>query len=175
MASIFRVTLVSCSAYSSTLKMETICSSETSVDFQRVTRRYIPEDKTLHNHRCENLKSYFHLSVLLHPPFYFSVLLSCHPASLFTQVLLVITFASDKHFGLVAVGRSSLEGNTAVSRKEVASGAVIPTMHGTSLHSFCILAVHDGFRPLVSVLTLPGDGLRAPVCPLLPGIHETCP
>jgi hypothetical protein len=38
-------TLVSCSAYSSTLKMEAICSSEATVDFQR---RYIPEDSTLH-------------------------------------------------------------------------------------------------------------------------------
>jgi uncharacterized membrane protein len=27
-------------------------------DFQRTTRRYILEDSTLHNHRCENLKSY---------------------------------------------------------------------------------------------------------------------
>jgi hypothetical protein len=27
--------------------MEAICSSETSVDFQRTTRRYIPEDSTL--------------------------------------------------------------------------------------------------------------------------------
>jgi hypothetical protein len=44
--------------YSSTLKMEATCSSETSVDFQRTTQRYNPEDKTLHNHRCENLKSY---------------------------------------------------------------------------------------------------------------------
>jgi hypothetical protein len=53
-------TLVSCSAYFSTLKMEAICSSETSVDSQRTARRYtrIPEDGTLHNHRCENLKSY---------------------------------------------------------------------------------------------------------------------
>jgi hypothetical protein len=32
-------------------------SSETSVDFQRTTRRYIPEGRTLHKHRCENLKS----------------------------------------------------------------------------------------------------------------------
>jgi hypothetical protein len=39
-------TLVSCSAYS-TLKMEAICSSETSVAFQRITRRYVPEDSTL--------------------------------------------------------------------------------------------------------------------------------
>jgi hypothetical protein len=31
--------------------------TETSVDFQRTTRRYIPEDGTLLNHRCENLKS----------------------------------------------------------------------------------------------------------------------
>jgi hypothetical protein len=48
-------TLVSCSAYFPTLKMEAICSSETSADFQRTTRRYIPEDIT-HNHRCKNLK-----------------------------------------------------------------------------------------------------------------------
>jgi hypothetical protein len=39
-------TLVSCLAYSSTLKMEAICFSETSVDFQRNTQRYIPEDST---------------------------------------------------------------------------------------------------------------------------------
>jgi hypothetical protein len=26
--------------------------------FQRTTRRYVPEDKTLRNYRCENLKSY---------------------------------------------------------------------------------------------------------------------
>jgi hypothetical protein len=44
--------------FSSTLNMETICSSETSVDTQWTTRRYIPEVVTLHNHRCENLKSY---------------------------------------------------------------------------------------------------------------------
>jgi hypothetical protein len=51
-------TLVSCSTYYSTLKMEAIRSSETSVDFQRTTLRYIPEDGTHHSHRCENLKSY---------------------------------------------------------------------------------------------------------------------
>jgi hypothetical protein len=50
--------LVSCKAYYSTLEMEAICSSETSVDFQRATLRYIPEDSALHSHRCENLKSY---------------------------------------------------------------------------------------------------------------------
>jgi hypothetical protein len=43
---------------SSTLKMEAICSSETSVDTQRTTRPYIPEVDTLHNHHCENLKSF---------------------------------------------------------------------------------------------------------------------
>jgi hypothetical protein len=40
-------TLVSCLAYSSTLKMEVTCFSETSVDFQRTTRRYMPGDTTL--------------------------------------------------------------------------------------------------------------------------------
>jgi hypothetical protein len=50
-------TLVSCLAYSSTLKMEAICSSETSNDFQRTTRRYILERKlerarTISNSPC---------------------------------------------------------------------------------------------------------------------------
>jgi hypothetical protein len=38
--------------------MEAMCSSETSVETQRTTRRYIPEYSTLHNDRCKNLKSY---------------------------------------------------------------------------------------------------------------------
>jgi hypothetical protein len=56
--------LVSCSDYFSTLKMEVICSSETSV-CQRTTRRYIPEDDTLQNYRCENLKSYILKLILI--------------------------------------------------------------------------------------------------------------
>jgi hypothetical protein len=39
--------LVSWSAYFSSLKMEAICVTETSVDFQPTTQRYIPEDDTL--------------------------------------------------------------------------------------------------------------------------------
>jgi hypothetical protein len=50
--------LVSYLAYSLTLKMEAISSSEPSVKFQRTMLRYIPEDRILHNHRCENLVSY---------------------------------------------------------------------------------------------------------------------
>jgi hypothetical protein len=38
--------------------MEAKFSSETSVHFQQTTRRYIPENRALHNHRCENLWSY---------------------------------------------------------------------------------------------------------------------
>jgi hypothetical protein len=49
----FSCHLVSCSAYSSIVKMGAICSSAKSVDIQRSTRRYI-----LHNHRCEDLNSY---------------------------------------------------------------------------------------------------------------------
>jgi hypothetical protein len=37
--------LVYCSVYFSALKKEATCSSETSVAFQRTTRRYIPEDE----------------------------------------------------------------------------------------------------------------------------------
>jgi hypothetical protein len=50
--------LVSFFTYSSTtLKIEAILSFETSVNFHRITLRYIPEDRTLHSHRCENLNS----------------------------------------------------------------------------------------------------------------------
>jgi hypothetical protein len=38
--------------------MEAISSSETSADFQRTTRPYISEDRILHKHCYENLKSY---------------------------------------------------------------------------------------------------------------------
>jgi hypothetical protein len=46
--------LVSSLAYSSALKMEATCSSETSVDFQRTMRSYIPEGRTLHNDCSKN-------------------------------------------------------------------------------------------------------------------------
>jgi hypothetical protein len=36
--------------------MEAIYSTETSVDTQWTTRHHIPEDDTLDNHHCENLK-----------------------------------------------------------------------------------------------------------------------
>jgi hypothetical protein len=42
---------------SSTLKKDLICSSETSVEFRRNTRRYLPEDRSLHNYCCDNRKS----------------------------------------------------------------------------------------------------------------------
>jgi hypothetical protein len=41
--------LAPCSVYSSGLMIEAICSSETPADFQRTTRRYIPEDRTVQN------------------------------------------------------------------------------------------------------------------------------
>jgi hypothetical protein len=43
--------------YYSILKLKATCSSKTSLDFQRTTRRYTPEDRNLHNNRCENLIS----------------------------------------------------------------------------------------------------------------------
>jgi hypothetical protein len=38
--------------------MEVTCSSEMSIDFQWTTWRCMLEDRTLHNHRRENLKPY---------------------------------------------------------------------------------------------------------------------
>jgi hypothetical protein len=44
--------------------MEATCASETWFYFQRTTPRYIPDDRTLQNHRCENLKSYIYTCIL---------------------------------------------------------------------------------------------------------------
>jgi hypothetical protein len=38
--------------------MKGTLSSDMSVDFQRITLRHIPEDRSPHNHRCEDLNSY---------------------------------------------------------------------------------------------------------------------
>jgi hypothetical protein len=46
-----------CSACCLLQNMEAICSSETSVNFHRTVRLYIPKDRTLRSHWCENLKS----------------------------------------------------------------------------------------------------------------------
>jgi hypothetical protein len=53
--------LVYCLVYFSTLKMEAIYLFKMSVDFHRITSHYIPEDRTLHNHGCENFTSYLNV------------------------------------------------------------------------------------------------------------------
>jgi hypothetical protein len=45
--------------------MEAVCSSETSVETQRTTRRRIPEDDILHYYRCVNLKSYINIVIYI--------------------------------------------------------------------------------------------------------------
>jgi hypothetical protein len=45
------VVLVSYLPHSSTLKMEAVCSSETSLGFQRTIRHDIPEDRNLQSHQ----------------------------------------------------------------------------------------------------------------------------
>jgi hypothetical protein len=48
----------------STLNMDVIRSSETSVD-TKSTRRHVPEDGNLHSHRCESFKSYTMLIMIV--------------------------------------------------------------------------------------------------------------
>jgi hypothetical protein len=81
-------------AYSSILKMEEICSSETSVDTQRSRLRYIPEDGTLHNHRCENLKSYALRCVWRLYPFICPVYFLRNYSRLTTWIILLVVYLS---------------------------------------------------------------------------------
>jgi hypothetical protein len=57
-------TPVSCMGWFSALKMQETHSSETSVVVQRNTKRYNPEDWTLHSNRCENLRTYIFTSLI---------------------------------------------------------------------------------------------------------------
>jgi hypothetical protein len=49
---------VSCSVYSTTLKMKAICSCEKSFGFDWSTQCYASEDRILHNYHFENLIPY---------------------------------------------------------------------------------------------------------------------
>jgi hypothetical protein len=49
-------------AYTSTLKMETACFPETSVDFQRTTWRYVPEVRTFQTLTLISGIGYFYLT-----------------------------------------------------------------------------------------------------------------
>jgi hypothetical protein len=44
-------------AHSLAVKMEATCSSKLFADLQRTTKHYMLEDRTVHNRRCENLRS----------------------------------------------------------------------------------------------------------------------
>jgi hypothetical protein len=50
--------LLSCTAYTSTLNIETLGSFETSVDFQQIIRLYIQEVDTVHNHHSLHFVCY---------------------------------------------------------------------------------------------------------------------
>jgi hypothetical protein len=52
--------------------MEVIYPSETSVDFHRPTLRYIPEDRTLLDDNCENLKCNIVTTALLYLQYCFT-------------------------------------------------------------------------------------------------------
>jgi hypothetical protein len=49
--------LVSCLDYTSTLKMKSVRSSKTSVDFYRILSLFITQHRILHRHCCENFES----------------------------------------------------------------------------------------------------------------------
>jgi hypothetical protein len=55
----------------------------------------------------------------------------------------VITFASDKHFGLVDVRQRGLGRNIIVARKGEVLSAGIPTIHGTALHHLSIVYMSE--------------------------------
>jgi hypothetical protein len=54
-------------AYSLTLKVQATCSSM-SINYQQTTQCHTPRERTLHNHHCENLKSYVNQQCYADPP-----------------------------------------------------------------------------------------------------------
>jgi hypothetical protein len=71
-------------AYSSTLKMEVICSSEMSIDCQQSTRPYIPEDITLF---VEEVR---HITIFLNLKFLPILVVNCLD---FGQICIVVSYS----------------------------------------------------------------------------------
>jgi hypothetical protein len=91
--------------------MEATCSSDTSVDFQRTTLRHIPEERTLHNNRCKNLKSNIYS--------YYSVKDLCVSLSLNTETAcnIKVTFRRrEKQLLLIRVHRTSPNENICTNK-----------------------------------------------------------
>jgi hypothetical protein len=74
------LTLISWADCSSTLKMETICFSETSVKFQRTTRRYIPGHSSFYFCMLFSIITRFNMSktLILYAVLKFSPLINWH-------------------------------------------------------------------------------------------------
>jgi hypothetical protein len=102
--------------------METICSSEKSVDFQRTTRLYIPEDSTFHNHRYENLKSYrvIHKSVKHFENLHSSQILNMSTLADTADIYAIIHFVPHpcQH---ITSDQSHSSGNTVAKTLEIAT------------------------------------------------------
>jgi hypothetical protein len=86
-------TLVSCLAYSLTLKIEAICSSKMSVDFPWTTQHYIPEDRknssvTIVLHFCNTVTSLLVWN-MWHVLVFIILILLCY---LFTTLVLCNTY-----------------------------------------------------------------------------------
>jgi hypothetical protein len=88
--------LLSCLTHSSALRMEATCSSKTSVDFHLTIHNYIPDNRTLHNCCCENLKLYLIISAPLQRKYaYFRSSVS---TSIYTKIQLTLQSpAEDLH------------------------------------------------------------------------------
>jgi hypothetical protein len=76
-------------SYFSTLKVETIYFSETSVHFHRTTWRCIPEYRTLHRHRCKNL-----ISKLCKLMFYFRDPVIFHSTQMLSETELIVCYVT---------------------------------------------------------------------------------
>jgi hypothetical protein len=58
-----RFMMVSCVAHFSTLKMEAVCSFETTFDFHQLTQRCVPEDRTLHLNQLRSTINLFEINI----------------------------------------------------------------------------------------------------------------
>jgi hypothetical protein len=68
--------------------MQAVCFSVTSMKFYRILWRYIPEDRTVHSHRCDNLIATFiraqeqtYISIQFHPRCFLKICLNIIHAS----------------------------------------------------------------------------------------------
>jgi hypothetical protein len=119
------------------LTMETVQTSETSVNSYQTTRRYNPEDSHLHTHRHENLRPYWITTT-------FSLILSNPQPSIYSTLYHLCSWGSEVKTGKVSGSHGGYyEDGCLLCRCDMKTGRSLPTIQRFLLPPSSVKTVYN--------------------------------